>query len=65
MVVTPQRLPDQVHVDAAITHEDFGPRTKLCEMRRFLVSQRFRQWALKQKLELAYVPVMVEPAKPA
>ncbi len=56
---TPEAIHSMAGVDAAVTHEDFGPKTKLCEMRRLLVSQRFRQWALKNKLKLDYVPVLV------
>jgi hypothetical protein len=48
------------NVDAALTHEDFGPNTKLTEMRRLLVSQRFRRWALEQHYKLIHVPVMLD-----
>jgi hypothetical protein len=59
-VYAPEDIAAMAGVDAALTLEDFGPKAKLCEMRRLLVSQRFRQWALKRKLKLEYVPVMVQ-----
>ncbi len=60
---TPEAINLMTGIDAAVTHEDFGPKTKLCEMRRLLVSQRFRQWALKNKFKLDYVPVLVKEAQ--
>ena len=56
---TSEAIASMAGVDAAVTHEDFGPKTKLCEMRRLLVSQRFRQWALKNKINLNYDPIIV------
>lgn len=56
---TPEAIASMTGLDAAVTHEDFGPKTKLCEMRRLLVSQRFRQWALQNKLKLDYDPILV------
>ncbi|MCF7786442.1 MAG: hypothetical protein K9N47_09980 [Prosthecobacter sp.] len=56
---TSDAIASMASVDAAVTHEDFGPKTKLCEMRRLLVSQRFRQWALQNKIKLDYDPIVV------